>query len=228
MSGGLEKARRNPRSQASRSSGVPGSVIATNCEPLPAGALPEIAEEAVALLGRARLARDDEQGLRQVAALLGLAHGAGIGAVEHVERGIARRGAERAPQHLGRQARAAHAAEHHPAELRPHLVGEGGEGLRLLRHRLADGEPAQPVPDLRRVGVVLPDRRVAGPDALGQLGASSMASSRTATAASTCRTTAEWLGGAWPRAPCACSRSRRAAPRTTWRTSRSRRPPARG
>ena len=118
---------------------------------------------------------------------------------------MARGGAERAPQHLGCQARAAHAAEHHATELRAHLAGKGGEGLDLLGHRLAHREPAQPIPDLRRVGVVLPYRRIAGPDAFGKLGRRRMASSRTATAASRARTPWNAWAASGRRAPCACS-----------------------
>ena len=96
----------------------------------------------------------------------------------------------------GARARAAHAAEHHATELPAHLVGKGGEVLRLLRHRVTHRKPAQTIANLRRTGVALPYGRIAGPDAPRDLGhvAGVEPDGHSGIEA---RNTAECLGGAW-------------------------------
>src|SRR5439155_830390 len=73
--------------------------------------LPEVAVQAVGLLRRPGLARNEEQRAPDVLASERGDYRTRVGAVEHRERRVARLAAERVPQHLGRQARAPHAAQ---------------------------------------------------------------------------------------------------------------------
>ena len=132
--------------------------------------LPEVAVQAVGLLRRPGLARNEEQRARDVLASERGDHGTRVGAVEHRERRVARLAAERAPQHLRRQTRAPHATQHDAVELLSYLLGERRQCFDLLRHHLAHVEPTQPVADLGCSGVSLPDGRVAAPNPLGHVG----------------------------------------------------------
>src|SRR6266581_251631 len=126
--------------------------------------LPEVAVQAVGLLRRPGLARNEEQRARDVLASERGDHRTRVGDVDHRERRVARLAAERVPQHLGRQARAPHAAQDHAIELAPSLPGERVQRLDLLSHHLAHVEPTQPVADLGCRGVSLTDSRVAAPN----------------------------------------------------------------
>ena len=73
---------------------------------------------------------------------------------------------ERAPDHLGAQARPAHPEQRALGEpVLLHFLGPCLEVGRLLEHRLADRQPAQPVGHLGRAGIA-PQRVVLPPDAL--------------------------------------------------------------
>ena len=66
MSGSLRNTRRKPCSSASSWSGLPGSVMATNCRPLPPCPLEEVAEVRERLDRPAGLRGDEEERLREV------------------------------------------------------------------------------------------------------------------------------------------------------------------
>ena len=108
-------------SSATFSSFEPGSVMATKCRPAssPPRALRRLGEEIVhqhvGLERRARLARYDEQRARQIDLVLEALHLLRIGGIEHVQLGKSRRRAEALRQHLGAEARAAHAEKQHVA-----------------------------------------------------------------------------------------------------------------
>ena len=85
----------------------------------------KIIHQHVRLERRARLAGDDEQGARDIDATLETPHLLRVGGIEHMKRGIARRGSEALGQHLGAEARSAHAQEQHVGEIfRVQLAGE--------------------------------------------------------------------------------------------------------
>ena len=79
--------------------------------PVPARLLEEVAEVRQRLDRPARLRRDEEERLRDVDGALELGHRAGIGRVEHVQPQPVLQRAERAPDHLGPEARPAHAEQ---------------------------------------------------------------------------------------------------------------------
>jgi hypothetical protein len=117
---------------------------------------------AAGLEGRARLRGDEEKRLRRVERDGRAANRGGMGRVEDLET-LAR---ERAAENLRRQARPAHAEEHDRVEAPD---GAGGELLELadaLPHPERLVEPAEPAV-LVAPG---PERGVAGPEALNQLG----------------------------------------------------------
>ena len=119
----------------------------------------------------ARLRSGDEQRAIDGTDLGDPCHRGRVGGVEHVQLESAGRRTRRlvgAGDHLGEQARAAHAGQDHVGE----LLGDelGGQALQaggLGPHLGHDMEPAQPVGDLGRV--VLPQGVVAGPDAFDRV-----------------------------------------------------------
>ena len=128
----------------------------------PAGELPEVVGVRSRLERAAGLRRGDEERPLELDRLLELTDRLRMGRVEHVEALYP----ERPPQHLGREARAAHSEQDDGVE--PLLVDCVGERLELpgpLRHPARLVEPAQP---LRLVGAA-PDGRVALPDPVDQL-----------------------------------------------------------
>ena len=138
MSGSLQNTRRKPRSSASFWSGLPGVGDRDELRPVPARLLEEVAEVRQRLDRPARLRRDEEERLREVDAALELGHRAGVGRVEHVQPQPVLERAERAPDHLGPEARAAHAEQRAVGEaVALHLLGPRLEVGRLLEHRLA-------------------------------------------------------------------------------------------
>ncbi len=114
----------------------------------------------------ARLRRDEEQGLVEVDPVADRADRAGVGRVEHVQRGPAVLVAEAQADHLGRERRAAHPEEDDVLEaLVADLAREGLEVVDGLAHRVADRQPAEPVGDLGLPGRA-PERVVLLPDAV--------------------------------------------------------------
>src|SRR4051794_7345462 len=141
--------------------------------PLMARALPEVIGVRARLERATRLRRRDEQGAAEVDSALDCANRGRMRGVEDVEA----LDAERPPQHLRREARAAHTEEDDGiAPFGGTPLGEGFEGLPLLSDAARLVEPAEP---LRLVGsrpygrIALPD----SPDQLGALGTHAAASS---------------------------------------------------
>ncbi len=108
--------------------------------------VPEVIEEGERLRRGARLARHQKKALFRIEARRQRVHRFGMGAVQHRHRGTAERRAERPREHLGRQARSAHAEHHGVAEafLR-HLAAEPRQPARLGHHRIRQRQPPQPV-----------------------------------------------------------------------------------
>ena len=162
MVGSPAKTARKPRLRASASSSEPGSVIAANDSARPPAQVPEEVEVAASLERRARLGGDEEERARRVERVGRAADGRGMGRVQDLQVVAL----ERAPEHLGREARPAHAEKDDRVEL---AHGAGGELLELghaLAHAKRLVEPAEPAV-LVAPG---PERGVASPEALDQLG----------------------------------------------------------
>ena len=127
----------------------------------PAGALPEEVEMAARLERRAGLRRDDEQRPLGVEPVGQPPDRSRVGRVEHLEE----LAPERAPEHLRREARPAHAEEDDRVE----AAGRSGDELLQLADPLEDAQrlvqPAEPAV-LVTTG---PQRRVASPEALDKL-----------------------------------------------------------
>ena len=127
-----------------------------------AGPVPEEVEVAARLERRARLGGDEEERARRVERVGRAADGRGMGRVQDLQVVAL----ERAPEHLGREARPAHPEKDDRVEL---AHGAGGELLELC-HALAHAkrlvEPAEPAV----LVVAGPERGVASPEALDQLG----------------------------------------------------------
>ena len=122
---------------------------------------PEVREVRQRLGGRPRLAGDHEQRPSHVDGPLHREDLIRMGGVEddQVERAV--RDAERLPEHLGRQRRAPHPAEHR--RLQPVVGAPSSERAKLVEVDLAhDVEPPQAVRDLG--GVVAPHGMVETPD----------------------------------------------------------------
>ena len=128
------------------------------------GLLPEVVGVRARLERRAGLRRRDEQRPVEVERRLERADRGGMRRVEHVEAGRV----ERAPQHLGREARAAHPEQDDGVDpVGGDLLGERGELGHALAHAARLVEPAEP-PRLVGAG---PRRRVALPDPVDEVGA---------------------------------------------------------
>src|SRR5581483_10569905 len=106
---------------------------------------------------RSRLGRGDEQCAREVELCLELADRLRVRRVEDVERLLAKR----APQHLRRERRAAHAEEHDRVDPVDDRVRELQQQVDVLAHAPRLVEPAEP----SRLVCARPERRVARPDA---------------------------------------------------------------
>ncbi len=108
-------------------------------------AVEEVGLEDVGLEGRARLAGDDEERLREVDLLLDGLDLRGVGRVEHEELREAGHAAEGLLPDLGAEAGAAHAQEHGVGEaFLLHLVAQRVQGREVVELRLHDPEPADP------------------------------------------------------------------------------------
>ncbi len=93
-------------------------------------------------------------------------HHVGVGRVEHLQPQPAGDLAEGAADHLGAERGAPHPEQHGVGEpLGAALLGERVQLGGVLEHRLGDGQPAEPVLDLRHAGAA-PQRRVPAPDPL--------------------------------------------------------------
>ena len=157
---------RKSRSPATRSRSDPGSVTAAKRLPS-AYLLPEVVHVRARLERRARLRRDEEQRLPEIEPSLESPDGLRVRRVEDVE---ALR-PEGPPQHLGREARAAHACQDDIGEaVLVHTTGERLELLDALLHAQGLVQPAEP-PVLVGPG---PERRVAVPDPLDELGSADL------------------------------------------------------
>ena len=105
----------------------------------------KIIHQHVRLERAARFAGDDEERARDVDARFETPHLLGIGGVEHMKRRIAGRRAQAFRQHLGAEARAAHAEEQHVGELlRAQVLGEVLQRLERAQLAVDDIEPAEP------------------------------------------------------------------------------------
>ena len=125
-------------------------------------ALEEVAEERVGLGRRARLRGDDEQRARDVERGVEGRDLLGVGRVEHVQRGIARRSAEGVAQGVGRQRAAAHPEHDDVIETLGAVLREVAQVAALRVRLLRDFDPAQSLLDDRDVvGLVRPRRGVA-------------------------------------------------------------------
>ncbi len=141
-----------------------GARVRDRDEPLasPAGLLPEVVRVRARLERRARLRGGDEQRALEIDLRLERPDRPRVRRVEDVERG----GAERPPQHLGGEARAAHPEQDDRVE--PLLRDRVREGRQLpdpLAHLPRLVQPAEP---LRLVGAG-PDGGVALPDPVDEL-----------------------------------------------------------
>ena len=112
---------------------------------------PEVVEEGIRLAGSAGLARNHKQRPPHVHGIVHVLHGAGMGAIEHVQPQPAGHGAKGDSADVGTETAAAH-AEHDRIRValtanrvgkRPDLFHAGPP------HSVNDVQPAQPVPDSR-------------------------------------------------------------------------------
>ena len=129
---------------------------------------PEVVVERERLDRPARLGRDDEQRLVEVDRVLDRLDRARVGRVEHVQVERARDLAVGEAEHLGRERRAAHAAQHGVGvALAGHALGPLAQLGRGLEHVVGHGEPAEAVADLGPG--TAPERLVLAPHALGDV-----------------------------------------------------------
>ena len=125
------------------------------------GALEEVLLEDRGLERGARFARHDEQRRRRIDPALEGADLRRIGGVEHVQLGELRLPAEGPLQHLGAEARAAHAEEQNVREaLGPRGFANAREPVQVRELAVGDPEPAEPL----RLIAAGPQRRVARPE----------------------------------------------------------------
>ena len=105
----------------------------------------KIIHQHVRLERAARFAGDDEESARDVDARFETPHLLGIGGIEHMKLGIAGCRAQACRQHLGAEARAAHAEQQHAGEfLRAYLLGEVLQRRERAQLAIDDIEPAEP------------------------------------------------------------------------------------
>ena len=125
---------------------------------------------------------DHEQRAQRVVRLGHRAHRGRRGVVEHRERRARPvRAPNVQPEHLGRQARAAHAEQHRVREaLARDLGGEGLESRELALIHAGEVEPAEPVRGHLAVRRVVAPQRVVGRDSRSEKCAACSASSRAA------------------------------------------------
>ena len=167
-----------PEAALARGVGEPGSRIG-DCDEVRAGVianglrpLPEMREVRQCFHRRARLARHDVSSRRRIRCSRHSRDREWVGRVEHVERWLTFGASERAAQHFGAQARAAHSE--HDAVAPSRLTNLNCQRLqrrKLLVHSADDIEPAKAVVDHQCCGCVtrLPDIRVPMPDARGDV-----------------------------------------------------------
>jgi len=139
-----------------------GDEMRGGCAPDGGGRAQKIIHQHIRLERGARFAGDDEERARDIDARFETPHLLGIGGVEHMKRRIAGRRAQAFRQHLGAEARAAHAEEQHVGELlRAQVLGEVLQRLERAQLAVDDIEPAEPG------GFVAagPERRVFAPEA---------------------------------------------------------------
>jgi hypothetical protein len=129
------------------------------------GALPEVPVERVDLDGAARLRRDDVE--RRVPLPVGGPDGGRNGGVEHLHVEETRGDPAAAAEHLGAEARTAHAQEPNGRQaLGAGAFDERAHGVDLIAHRVGGAEPAEAIADfLLHAGVGRPDGRIAIPEA---------------------------------------------------------------
>ena len=120
---------------------------------------PRPLEMAARLDGGPRLGRSEVQGARRRAGVGDPLDGRGIGRVEHVEARATRRRLQGAGQHLGEEARTAHAHHEHVVDVVDEGVAPRGEGRELVEDLGHHRDPAQAVGELG--GIVPPERVVA-------------------------------------------------------------------
>ena len=126
----------------------------------PAGLLPEVLEVRTRLEGRPRLRGDDEERPLELEAGFEPANRSRMRRVENVER----LDLERPAEHLGREARAAHAEQHRVVEL---LARAGRERVQLVHLRPDPGDDVEPAEPTILVAAG-PDGGVVGPDPLDE------------------------------------------------------------
>ena len=162
----LEASRGSRARAASSSSELPGSVIAMNW--LPSGdQRVEVLEERQRLDRAARLGRDDEQRVLEVD-LAPAPRGSPPGSVESSTcRSSASVGrAERPPEHLGREARAAHPEQHGVGEARRRRMPRANSTSSSARSSIASEIVSQPSRSpISGDARAAPQRLVLGPDA---------------------------------------------------------------
>ena len=139
-------------------------MIATYCSPCAASA-PEVLEQRDRLDRAAGLRRHEKQRVLEVERELLREDRGRVGRVEHVQtQAPLPRVFERAPQDLGREARAAHPEQYRIGESRiGGIAGERLELVDLVGVRVGCGQPAEAVGDLGLAGRA-PERVVLGPD----------------------------------------------------------------
>src|SRR4051812_8086673 len=130
----------------------------------------EVPVEGIDLGGGAALRRDEEERLREVEALDGIADRVGGGGVEDPQVEAALLLSEDAGEDVGAEGGAAHPEHDAMAELLRSLLGEVGNLEQLVAHLYRDVEPSEAA--LRHclvLGIVAPDGRVLRPEALRDL-----------------------------------------------------------
>ena len=115
-------------------------------------AIVEVPEKRLGLDGRAALARDDEERVRDVERCFERANLARIGRIEHVELRVARHVSERLAQHVRSERTSTHAENDDVREVLGAIARQGREFARSLEHGARKIEPPKRVLDDLRVG----------------------------------------------------------------------------